>query len=219
MMLKELILGILFPPRCILCRAILSAPETDLCHGCRTDQPVYASKDKKIRFVKEFTALWYYEGNVRKSLIRYKFSNARHYGPVYGRLLGMRLLREELADVDLVTWVPIGPRRLRKRGYDQVEILARAVARELELPGEKTLVKPKDNPPQSGIRSIEARKANVLGMYRIANADAVKDKRVLLLDDIVTTGATVSECARVLLSAGAKEVICAAVAAGRNQKQ
>ena len=83
------------------------------------------------------------------------------------------------------------------------------------MPPVPTLKKIRNNRPQSRMKGAEARRANVLGVYRIFDGVDVKGKRVLLLDDILTTGATAGECARVLLSAGAKEVHCAAVAAAR----
>ena len=109
-------------------------------------------------------------------------------------------------------------RRLRRRGYDQVELIARATSRELDIPCEKSLEKIRDNKPNSSLDSAEARRANVLGAYRCLEPEKLSGKRILLLDDIITTGATASECARMLLSKGAKSVYVAAVAAGRNQK-
>ena len=77
---------------------------------------------------------------------------------------------------------------------------------------EKTLVKIRNTPPQSSLRGFARRKANVLGAYQVADPQRIKDKRILLLDDVITTGATASECARTLLTAGAKEVTFAAIA-------
>ena len=81
-----------------------------------------------------------------------------------------------------------------------------------------TLCKIRHNPPQSGIVGQAQRRANVLGVYEAVEPESFKDKRVLILDDIITTGATLSECARVLLTAGAKEVHCAAIAAVKEHK-
>ena len=153
-----------------------------------------------------------YEGDVRRSIHRYKFNGQRHYAAAYGRLLAMRIQRD-LPQADLITWVPVSRKRLRARGYDQVELLARAVGPELGIPVEKQLEKIRDNRANSGLKTPAERRANVLGVYRAVEPEAIRSKRVLLLDDIVTTGATASECARVLLTAGAEEVIFAAVAA------
>lgn len=206
---------LLFPRKCILCRGLLAKEETDLCRRCRTDSPEYRYGRKKVQHVKDLTAVWFYEGAVRKSLHRYKFQNARHYARAYGRLLAMRVQRD-LPQADVVTWVPVSRRRLRKRGYDQVELLARAVGGELGIPAQKLLEKFRDNRANSGLKTSEERRANVLGVYRAVSPETFRGKRVLLLDDIVTTGATASECARVLLTAGAGEIIFAAVAAGGN---
>lgn len=205
--------ALLFPPKCVLCGKLLEPQETDLCRTCRTETRDFQRPRKKIPFVAQWRALWYYEGDVRSSLLRYKFHNKRSYSVVYGRLLAMKITQEYPDDFDILTWVPVSRARKRKRSYDQVELLADAVAEELQLTKTPTLTKIRNNPPQSGISGLAQRKANVLNVYQAISRDTVAGKRILLLDDIITTGATVSECARVLLTAGAKEVICAAVAA------
>ena len=215
MKLYHFLMELLFPPKCVLCRKILKSGEMDLCGGCRADAPEYPGKKINIRFLDSFAAVWYYEGNVRGSILRYKFYNARSYALSYGRILGMKLLREYPEGFDVLTWVPVSRLRKLRRGYDQVELLARAVGRELELSPIPTLRKIRNNRPQSRLKDPAARKANVLGAYRLTDSAEVRGKRVLLLDDILTTGATAGECARVLLTAGAKEVHCAALAAAR----
>ena len=129
----------------------------------------------------------------------------------YAREL-VRRIRESKLSWDVITWVPISFLRRMERGYDQVEILAADVGRELEQKPVKLLYKCKHNRRQSGIRGMVARQRNVQGVYKVLNAEKIKGKRILLLEDIVTTGATVSECARTLKAAGAKEVSVACVA-------
>ena len=206
----ERLWALLFPPKCILCRKILQKEETDLCVTCRKDAPLHFNANIKLSSVARWSAVWYYKDNVRKSILRFKFGNARHYAKGYARLLAMKVLNEE---PQVITWVPIGKKRLHQRGFDQCRLLAEAVGQELGLEPVKTLVKVKDTPPQSSIRRARARWSNVKGAYRAVDPALVAGKRVLLLDDVITTGATVSECAGVLRRAGAKEVICAAVAA------
>ncbi len=207
------IISILFPPKCILCRRILSKDETDLCHNCRANTPEFGKSKFSLSFLAEWTAVWYYKDDARKSLLRYKFSGRRSYASAYGKLLAMKLEREAFLDFDVLTWVPIGPLRRFRRGYDQDELLAKALGAELGRPAVQTLRKIRNTPPQSGLKGVSRRRANVLGAYRALDPEAVRGKRILLIDDIITTGATVSECARVLLTAGAKEVTCAAMAA------
>ncbi|WP_289466385.1 ComF family protein, partial [Klebsiella pneumoniae] len=85
--------------------------ELDLCHGCRSEAPEYDRRRPKLPYIRDFTAVWYYEDRVRGSILRYKFSGARSYAESYGRLMAMRIRQDLPEDVDLVTWVPIGPGR------------------------------------------------------------------------------------------------------------
>lgn len=215
MKLIQGLLNALFPPKCILCGKLLEKEETDLCRACRTEAPAYPEGKRKLQFLDSFTAVWYYEGYVRRSLLRYKFRGVRSYAPAYGRLLAMKLLSEQPEGFDLIAWVPVSRIRKLRRGYDQVELLARAVGKELELPSAPLLKKIRNNRRQSRITGSAERRANVLGVYRVADPESIRGKRILLLDDILTTGATAGECARVLLTAGAKEVHCAVIAAAR----
>ena len=210
--------GWLFPEKCALCGRILERGEWDLCQKCRVEGPDCPVSQTKYPFLDEWTALWYYEGDVRRSLLRYKFYGKRHLAACYARLLGMKLLTEDRADFDVLTWIPISGKRLRKRGFDQVQLLAEKLGGELGTVPVATLKKVRHNRAQSGITGYAQRKANVLGAYQVLNAAALQGKRVLLLDDILTTGATAGECARVLLTAGAKEVKFAAVAAAKQHK-
>lgn len=215
-MLKRLS-ELLFPPKCILCGKVLRDGEVDLCGECRREGPECHTVTRKIPFVESCTAVWYYEDPVRRSLLRYKFYGKRSYAGGYGRLLAMKLLQQE-NKFDRIAWVPVSRRRKLRRGYDQVELLAQAVCAELGTQSLCCLRKVRHNPPQSGITGQAQRRANVLGAYQVVEPEAFAGQRILLLDDIITTGATLSECARVLLSAGAEEVHCAAVAVVRNHK-
>lgn len=206
---------LLFPPKCVLCGKLLEDNETDLCHGCRFDSPECASGQKKFPFLNSWTAVWYYEEPVRGSILRYKFCRKRGYASCYGRLLGMKLLQNHPGGFDMLTWVPTALLRKISRGYDQAELLAKAVGTELDMEPMCLLKKVRNNPPQSGITGQAERRANVLGAYRLTDGTQLEGKRILLLDDIITTGATAGEAARMLLTAGAKEVHCGAVAVVR----
>ena len=214
-----MILGhLLFPEKCVLCGRVLEGGETDLCRACRMEAPECPLGKQKRSFLDSWAAIWYYEGYTRKSIIRYKFRRARHYAPAYGRLLAMKIQQAHPDGLDLLTWVPVSPLRRFTRGYDQVELLAKAVGRELGMEPVRLLRKVRHNRPQAGISGAAERRANVLGVYRLAGKADLRGKRILLLDDVITTGATAGECARVLLTAGAKEVHCGCVAAARSHK-
>ena len=208
-----MIFHLLFPEKCILCGKVLDKAETDLCHTCRVEAPECPVRKQKRSFLDSWVAIWYYKGYIRSSILRYKFRRARHYAHGYGRLLAMKLQQEHPEGFDLLTWVPISPIRRLTRGYDQVELLAKVVGEELGMEPVRTLRKIRHNRPQARIHGSAQRRANVLGVYRIVDASLVRDKRVLLLDDIITTGATAGEAARVLLTAGAEEVHCGCIAA------
>ena len=219
------LLEVLFPRRCMLCRRFLAEQERLLCDNCRKNTEEYpfgASNPEKNgknsgQFLDSFTAVWYYEGDVRRSLLRYKFHSARHLALGYGAMLAEKVKRLGPEEIDLVTWVPVSRRRKFQRGFDQCALLAQVLGKELGIDCWLTLDKRRHTPPQSGLHSLEERRANVLGAFRVCPKAELRGKRVLLVDDIRTTGATLNECARVLLTAGAKEVHTAAVAAVRNQ--
>ena len=211
----DLILNLLFPEKCVLCQKLLTKGEIDLCKPCRCDNSAFDHRKSTPQFLDSFAAVWYYEGNVRNSLLRFKFGGTRCYAKSYGRLLAMHLQQEYPEGWDILTWIPVSSRRKRKRGYDQVKLIADAAGRELGMKPTPLLKKIRHNPPQSSLSDASHRSANVLGAYRVIDPKLIAGRRILLLDDILTTGATASECARVLKAAGAKEVHCAAMAAAR----
>ena len=219
MRILDTIFDLFFPPKCVLCAKMLEKEETDLCHSCRAEISECGKSKRVIPFIESWLALWYYEGKVRGSLLRYKFGGRRGYAKIYGRLLAMKLLRDDPVCFDMLTYTPISRLRKFRRGYDQVQLLAEAMAAELGTEVVPTLKKIRHNPPQSGIGDAAHRRANVMGVYEAVDPARFAGKRLLLLDDIITTGATASECARVLLTAGAKEVICAAIAAANHQQK
>lgn len=219
MKLLDAITSLLFPPKCVLCGRILEGEEADLCHTCRVEAPLLPKPRTKRQFLADWTAVWYYEGAVRRSLLRYKFCGRRNYAQIYGRLLAMKLQQEFEDGFDILTWVPVSRWRKMRRGYDQVELLAKVAGVELGIEPVCLLKKIRNNPPQSRISGQAQRRANVLGAYEAVNREAFAGKRVLLLDDIITTGATAGECARILLTAGAQEVYGAAMAAARHQNK
>ena len=215
--LARRILALLYPPKCVLCAGLLAKKETDLCTACRLNTPAYPGSRHKLPHLAKWDALWYYEGTVRRSILRYKFYGRRSYSQSYGRLLAMKLVRENNS-FDILTWIPVSRLRRWKRGYDQVELLALAAGRELGISAQRTLMKIRNNPPQTQQRNAAGRRANVLGAYCCPEPEAVRGKRILLIDDILTTGSTAGECARVLLTAGAKEVHFLALAASHNSQ-
>ncbi len=202
--LGERLLDLLYPPKCAFCRKLVTDGRM-LCPDCEGALPVpeKEKQSKKISGLAVCLSPLYYTGDVRQSLHRYKFQGAAAYYRIYAELMAA-CVREHGLTADLVTWVPLSRKRLRRRGYDQARLLAEEVAGRLALPCEQTLEKIRNNPAQSGTSGAEERQKNVLGVYRAVTSFA--GEHVLLVDDIVTTGASLSEAAKELLNAGAEQV-------------
>ena len=210
------LLDLLFPPRCVFCRRLLHRGE----EGPRCQQELPWALGAEAEQTGEFfslcaSPLWY-QDQVRASFHRYKFKGVRGYSRTYGRLVAQCVQDHLAGRYDLITWVPLSRARLRQRGYDQAMLLASAAALALDDVAAETLCKVRDTEAQSGLGKNDAsRRANVLSAYQVTDPALVEGRRVLLIDDIVTTGSTLSECARVLRTAGATDVVCAALARSR----
>lgn len=207
------LLDLIYPPRCAFCRRLLDRQEKGVCRFCRPKLP-YVPADGQVqhfRNVDKCLSPLYYHGSVKDSLHRYKFGGATAYADIYSEFI-VKCIDENQISCDSITWVPLSRRRLRKRGYDQAELLAKLIAKHLGQRPVRLLKKLRDTPPQSRTGSAEKRRANIAGAYACLRPALVQGKRILLVDDIVTTGATLSEAAKVLKNAGAKEVICATLA-------
>ena len=204
------ILVLLYPPRCTFCRRFLTDGENGVCRFCKK-RCGGARIERELDHIGACTAAFRYEGAVRDSLLRYKFHGVTAYGTVYAEYLA-KCIDETGISCDIITWVPLSRRRLRRRGYDQARILAEDTAERLGLPCERLLEKRVDTRPQSGIGDAQKRRSNAKGVYACCAPEKLAGKRVLLIDDIVTTGATLSECALMLKKAGCAEVFAAAAA-------
>ena len=209
------LLDLLYPPKCVICRRLLETGEKDICPDCMESLPNFEGPAPQVEGADDVLPTFFYENELRESFLRFKFSGRDFYGEIYGRWMADRI-RENLGrDFDFVSWVPVSRRRLKRRGYDQSEILARTVAKKLALPVCPALRKHAERGPQSLLHDAQARKENALGAFSLAPGADVSGKTILLIDDIVTTGATLSACCRVLKTAGAERVSCALFASPR----
>lgn len=211
-------LDLLFPPRCVFCRRLLHRGEEGICPRCQQELPwaLGAEAEQTGEFFSLCASPLWYQDQVRASFHRYKFKGVRGYSRTYGRLVAQCVQDHLAGRYDLITWVPLSRARLRQRGYDQAMLLASAAALALDDVAAETLCKVRDTEAQSGLGKNDAsRRANVLSAYQVTDPALVEGRRVLLIDDIVTTGSTLSECARVLRTAGATDVVCAALARSR----
>ena len=215
MKLLEALLNLLFPPKCPFCGKIQET--TGICPNCEKELPWIPGAEALREGpggLRCAGAVWYEEA-VRDALLRLKFQGAAEIAEPLGELVARCAAEQFGGEFDTVTWVPVSRKRLRRRGYDQAELLARSACRLWETQPVRLLEKTVDNPAQSGIRDAAARRANVLGVYEAVGD--VTGKRVLLIDDICTSGATLTECVRVLENAGAERVVCVAAALARKE--
>ena len=188
----EGLLDLLAPRRCPACDAVLQPGELGFCGAC--EPLLEPDRDRGASHV--------YGGPMADAIKRMKYGGRSELaGP-----LGLCLAEAAIAfagEVDAVVPVPLHPRRLRARGYDQAALLARPVARVLAVPfAVGALVRLRDTPPQASLE-VGARALNVQAAFRAAVAPA---PRVLLIDDVRTTGSTLAACAEALRAAGVARV-------------
>ena len=213
------LLDLLYPPKCVICRRLLARGERDICPDCFESLPNFEGEKPRVGGADGLSVTLFYEGAVRESFLRFKFSGRDFYADVYGNWMAGRIRDELGRGFDGVCWVPVSKKRRKSRGYDQSELLAKRVAKELSLPACAALQKHAERNPQSQLKDAALRQANASGAFSVRPDADVSGKTLLLIDDIVTTGATLSECCRMLRQAGAKHIYCAAFASPRKEKE
>ncbi|GAA6393381.1 DNA utilization protein GntX [uncultured Clostridium sp.] len=213
MRVGEALLDLLFPPKCPFCQRLLHDPRAPLCPNCQASLPWLTGRagERRVDFTQGCWSPLAYQAQVREAVQRYKFAPAPAYGRPFGLLMA-QCARDQGVEAELVTWAPLSKKRRRKRGFDQGELLARTVGECLALPVLPLLEKSRHTVPQSSLPDGAARRANALGAYSLLPGRRIEGGRVLLVDDVVTSGATLSECARLLCQGGAKQVLCLTLA-------
>lgn len=188
----------------------INRPETcgyegNVVHKCRTcaESPPYFGQARAIARYRPGVAE---DGQVVPSMIRrHKYGRDQSLSRALAQCLGESLPLDG-NDYDLVLPVPLHRRRLRWRGFNQAALLGRAVARRMGRPLDVvTLTRVHDTPPQTSQDSSQ-RRQNVRGAFAVKRPERISNRRLLLVDDVMTTGATLDECARTLLAAGAQRV-------------
>ena len=205
------LLDLLFPPKCAICHRVLRMGKSGICEDC---VGTLAGQEASVKgtFFSRCVVSLRYEGNVRESVHRFKFGDQSGYATAFGKIMARTIASELSGQYDLITWIPVSPKRLKERGYDQSMLLALAAALELGDVAVETLKKPKNNEKQSEIADTKQRKENVKDAYEAVDPELIRGKRILLIDDVITTGSTMEEGARTLLRAGASSVVGAALA-------
>lgn len=206
---------LMYPPKCMLCQRLLESADDVLCGRCHHDLPEYDAAPRKVEYYEKATVSFFYEGKIRQSILRFKFHGMQMYARQYAIWMEPRIRGELDGMYDMVSWVPCSRRRKWTRGFDQAQLLAQAVAERLGVACACTLRKVRNTPKQSGMPNAAKRRANVLGAYEAVQPEAICGRKILMIDDVLTTGATISECGKVLRMAGAKDLVCAAIAVAR----
>ncbi|HKZ50879.1 MAG TPA: ComF family protein [Dehalococcoidia bacterium] len=186
------------PPRCALCWRVNTTGYDEVCPSCREARPAFEGA----------RAPYCYEGPVRQLLWALKYEFVTALAAPLATLMAQYLEEQRLPapDFDLLAAVPLHPRRRRERGYNQAALLARDLSRLLGCPWDDAMLRrAKAGPPQARSASIEERQRNVVGAF-VADAQRAPGRRVLLIDDVMTSGATLNACARALKDAGAASV-------------
>ena len=221
-MINLLMKGVLyffFPPVCGICGKIGTSY---LCPNCQNqiqnatiflNQIQDYQKDQTKYF--DFHAyLFSYEAPIREKILQYKFEEQGYLVNLFSEFL----VKNEkicgfLKNYDIITSVPMTKKKVRKRGYNQSELIVKQIAKKipnLKLES-RILVKTNENRTQSSLNKKQ-RQENVKDVYKIQNAEKIKEKNIIIFDDIYTTGATVNECARVLQLGGARKIAVLTIA-------
>ncbi len=226
------LLSLILPADCALCGGVLPASSDGVCDTCEAsmsflEPPFCAACGRPfaggccsacdgipMHFDRAY-ACAYYEGPSRELLHLYKFSRRRSLGNFFARRMALFARKHIPADTfDAAVSVPLDAKKERERGFNQSSRVARLVARELGIPHvERAMRRFPSTSPQSLLARAE-RKKNVSGRFAVRNARALSGRRILLIDDVLTTGYTASECARVLKDAGAASVVTLVCARG-----
>ena len=206
-------LNLFYPAKCPFCGKILDVKVISVCEDCVSSLPYTSIPDGRRGLVniEECISPLYYRGTVRDALHRYKFGGVSAYSDLFGKMI-YDAVKDSGIVFDIISWVPLSRRRLRSRGYDQAFLLAEKVSEISGVKIEKTLKKVRNVRAQSSTGNRNARRDNIRDAYIPLNIESVRGKAILLVDDIVTTGATLEECARVLKSAECGTIYAATLA-------
>lgn len=218
--LKAALLDLLFPPKCAFCGALMEHTGSGVCPRCSSVLP-FIPDNKVLREVNGFPAAvtFYYDEPVSTGIKALKFRKTPWRTKIFARYLAQTAAEHLGGQFDEVTFVPVSIRRNYERGFDQARLLADETAKLWNTRAVPTVKKSRDNRRQSSLDSPEERQKNVQGVYRVPHPERAAGKRFLLIDDVLTTGSTISACAAALMEAGAVSVVCAALAGGHGPQK
>ncbi|MFH1542140.1 MAG: ComF family protein [bacterium] len=196
--LADSLLNLIFPPRCEVCK---TNSQEILCRHCFS----------QIKFMKPHLGVHCvsaYDGVIKEAIARFKFKKRKRLHEPLGILLVHYLSSTpslQMEEIDVIVPVPLHKSRHQERGFNQADLLAQVVSKYHAKPVVQALERHRQTQAQFDLKRNE-RYENIRDAFKVTNPHHVHDKRVLLLDDIYTTGSTIAECSRTLKQAGAKRV-------------
>ena len=216
----SVLLDLLFPPRCAFCGRLVE--EGDVCAACAEALP-FREGAASVQVIGEgrypCALAFYYEGPVRDGVRALKFGKKSWRARVFARYIAQTAAEDLSGGFDAVSFVPVSLRRNFERGFDQARLLAEEAANIWGVKAEAVLRKDRHTRAQSSLQDAALRKTNVKGAYRVPHPERVRGRRFLLIDDVCTTGSTLSAAADALLEAGAAGVVCAVLAGGSRKRE
>ena len=203
----EKTLEYIFLPSCGICNKL---GEGYLCEKCEKELEKYKinlNNEENIDNYIEKLHVFKYEKMIRKLIIQYKFNEKSYLYKTFCELIiKNKKVFDFIKSYDIIIPVPIHKTRIRKRGYNQSELIAKELAKKLNIGyNKKVLIKVKKNKPQSILNKKE-RKENTENVYKIINKEKIYDKKILIFDDIYTTGATINACIKEIEKAKVKKI-------------
>lgn len=210
-MVKRWLLDFIYPNRCPFCDTIIPFDEY-FCDGCGEGFSPPPKKEEHI-YLDDLVAVTSYDTVSRPFVMEMKNNNNGYALSAASDMIFKRLEQEDLLPcIDVITFIPMRKKDLRKRGYNQTKIIAKEVSEISRLPCERLIEKIKDTAEQKKL-SAEERKENVKGVFSYySKRYDIKGKNVLIIDDVCTTGSTLSEAAKILKESGAQKVVAAVFA-------
>ena len=209
--IQEQILNLIYPQTCGICGKLAS---NSLCKKCEIELKkksdmniIQTGEEIEDKYFNELMYIFKYEGQIRKLILDYKFNEKSYiYLTFVNFLLKNKKIFENIKNYDTIIPVPISKKRLKTRGYNQSLLIARKIAEQtnLELVN-NWLIKTKNIIEQSKLNK-EDRMQNIQGVYELKNKQLIENKKILLIDDIYTTGSTVNECSKILRQGNPKEI-------------
>ena len=203
MKITEYLLNLIFPKRCLYCGNKITSGYA--CNGCQPTEKISCrifniAMGKNSRMLKVYSA-YRYENRYRKNLHNFKFNNKRYLASSFAECIFDRIA----IDGDyIITYVPMTEKKKRERGYNQSQLLAEKLGKLKGITVKTLLIKKCENRIQHSLNKTE-RKENVKGVF-MAVGD-IKGQKIIIVDDIITTGSTMCECTTMLYRAGAADVL------------